>query len=178
MAYLEHMIGRILMLTVAVGAAACGSATAPVSVPGPPGLMLPAGLKEALDNRWPQWEIVPPADAAACGTRFDRPPAAIITTDLNGDATEDFAFQIASPDGRHVVAALARIDQEYDILEVATGTDASAVLGVKRRGRSYRQQAEGVEHFFSLDTLAFGPCNQPETAYLWTGTAFQTTRVY
>jgi len=174
-----RMVGRILILNLAVLVGACAHASDPVAVPGAAGLTLPGGVKEALDARWRGWEIVPPpADTTACAKRFDRPPAAIITTDLNGDATEDFAFQITSPEGRRVVAALGRIDHRYEILEVATGTDASAVLGVKRRGRSYREQAEGVEYFFNLDTLAFGPCAQPETAYPWNGTAFEAVHVF
>jgi len=173
------MLGRILIVSLVVAVAACTRAASPVSVPGAPGLMLPAGVKHALDARWDRWEIVPPAaDASACATRSDRPPAPIFTVDLNGDSTEDFVFQITSSDGPRVVAALARIDHEYEIVEVTTVTDAGGVVGVKRRGSSYRQQADGVEHFFNLETITFGPCSQPETAYPWNGTAFKATRVY
>lgn len=166
------------MLGLALAVAGCAGARAPVPVDGAPGVTIPAAVKDALNARWDDWQIVPPAaDAAACASRFDSPPAAVATGDWNGDGTVDVAFQISSPEGRRIVAALQRIDG-YTLTEVSPVKEADGVLGVKRRGKSYRQDDKGIEHFYSLNTLAFGPCNQPETAYFWNGSGFDARQVF
>ena len=170
---------RIPMLALAIAAVGCAGARAPVPVAGAPGVTIPSVVKNALDAQWGGWQIVTPgAEAAPCASRFDRPPVAVATGDWNGDGTDDLAFQIAAPDGRRIVVAFARLDGAYVLREVSAVQDAGGVLGVKRRARSYRQQADGIEFFYSLDTLAFGPCDQPETVYFWNGTAFEGRRVF
>ncbi len=173
------MFVRIGLVGLAIAGAACGGARGPVEIAGTPGVTIPAALKRALDSTWRGWQVVtPPADVSACATRYDQPPAPVTSADFNGDGIGDFALQIATPEGRHVVAGLARIDGEYDVRAISAVDDAAGVLGIKRRGSAYRTQADGLAHFYGLDTLAFGACSQPETAYFWTGTGFEGNRVY
>jgi hypothetical protein len=173
------MLMRIVMLGAAILTAACAGSRGTVAVPGVPGATIPRAVASALSDRWDDWQIVAPgAEAAACASRFSDPPAAVATGDWNGDGTADLAFQITAPDGRRVVAAFARLDGEYVVSEVTPVPDAGGVLGVERRAGSYRHQADGAVYYFSLDTLAFGACNQPEMAYFWTGTAFEGRAVF
>jgi hypothetical protein len=173
------MFVRILMLGATMIAAACGGTRAPVAVPGAPGITIPRNDDDQLDRRWSNWQIVPPAaEAAACTSRFSDPPSAVVTGDWNGDGMIDLAFQVSTPAGRRVVAAFGRLDDEYVLSDVTATPDAAGVLGVERKAGAYRQQPDGATFFYSLDTIAFGACTQPEMAYFWTGTVFEGRAVY
>ena len=173
------MLMRIVMLGAVVLMAACSGGRGAVSVPGVPGVTIPRAVASAVSDRWDDWQIVAPgAEAAQCASRFSDPPSAVATGDWNGDGTTDLAFQIAAPDGRRIVAAFARLDGEYLVFEVTPVPDTGGVLGVERKAGPYRHQADGVVHYYSLDTIAFGACNQPETAYFWNGTTFDGRAVF
>jgi hypothetical protein len=150
-----------------------------VSVPGVPGVTIPRAVASAVSARWDDWQIVAPgAEAAQCASRFSDPPSAVATGDWNGDGTTDLAFQITAPDGQRIVAAFARLDGEYLVFEVTPVPDSGGVLGVERKAGPYRHQADGVVHYYSLDTIAFGACTQPEMAYFWNGTTFDARAVF
>jgi hypothetical protein len=173
------MFVRILMFGATLALASCGAGRGSVEVPGAPGVTIPGRVAARLDARWSGWQIVPPGpEAAACTTRFDEPASAVVTGDWNGDGAPDLAFQIATPDGRRVVAAFQRLDGEYLVEEVTTAPAPGGVLGVERKAGAYRHQADGVEFYYGLDTIAFGACSQPEMAYFWTGTRFEGREVY
>ncbi len=173
------MLMRIVMLGAAVLASACAGSRGAVSLPGVPGVTIPRGVASALSARWDDWQIVAPgAEATQCASRFTEPPSAVATGDWNGDGTADLAFQIATPDGRRVVAAFARLDGEYLVVEVTPVADTGGVLGVERRSGAYRHQSEGLVFYYSLDTIAFGACDQPEMVYFWTGESFDGRAVF
>ncbi len=170
---------RIVMLGAAVLTAACASSRGPVSVPGVPGVTIPRAVARALSDRWDDWRIVAPgADAAQCASRFSDPPAAVASGDWNGDGSADLAFHITSADGPRVVAAFARLDGAYLLAEVAAAPGSGGVLGVKRKAGAYRHEADGLVFYYSLDTIAFGACNQPEMVYFWNGTGFDGRTVF
>ena len=173
------MTVRIVLVVVATILSACGS-RGPVAVPGAPDVMIPAPVAEQLNRRWSGWQIVPaaPADAAACQSRFSEPSGTVVTGDWNGDGTTDLAFQIATSDGRRVIAAFERLDGEYLVADVTEAPATGGVLGVERKASAYRTQPDGVAFYFGLDTIAFGSCAEPERAYFWTGTAFEGRSVY
>ncbi len=173
---------RLLLLSLAIAVAACtGARREAVPVVGAPGVTIPAAVARLLNSSWKGWQIVAPpaAEAAACSSRFDSPPAAVVTGDWNGDAAADLAFEISGLAGRRVVAALARLDGEYQVYEViAVPESGGGVLGIEGQGGRYRGQPGGVDLYYGLDTIAFGPCSQPETAYFWTGSKFEARRVF
>jgi hypothetical protein len=173
------MTVRILLAVVATTLSACGS-RGPVAIPGAPDLMIPGAVAQQLDQRWSGWQVVPaaPAEASACRSRFSEPSSTVVTGDWNGDGTTDLAFQIATSDGRRVVAVFERLDGEYLIAEVTAAPDTSGVLGVERKASAYRTQPDGVTFYYGLDTIAFGACAEPERAYFWTGTTFEGRTVY
>ena len=172
-----HM--RVAILGMAVMMAACGGRQGSVTVPGLPGVAIPRAVAAQLASRFGDWQIVGPGtEAAPCASRFTEPPGPIATGDFNGDGTTDVALQVSAGDGRHVVAAFARLDGEYVLADVTAAPDAGGVLGVERKAGPFRYDADGLIFYYSLDTISFGPCGQPQMAYFWGGTSFQGRPVF
>ncbi len=170
---------RFAILGMAVVMAACGGGRGPVTVPGLTGVAIPRAVAAQLSDRFGTWQIVGPgAEAAQCASRFSDPPGPIASGDFNGDGATDIAFQVAANGARHVVAAFARLDGEYVLAEVTAAPEAGGVLGVERKAAPYRHDADGLVFYYSLDTISFGPCGQPQMAYFWGGTSFQARPVF
>lgn len=139
--------------------------------------MLPEAARETLEKKWKKtWtlaQVDPPA--TACQTAAAAP---IVTADFDGDTLADYALAVQTPDGVKLMALLLRGDQ-YLLFEVdgLGQAQASAFLGVEKRGTKFVNAASSAEDYFSTETLAAHRCGAPSVVYLWTGSGFRRVTI-
>ena len=133
--------------------------------------------RDTLTRRWKTWELAtldPQVQTCAAG-RTEYP--LFVRYDADGDAAEDVAAAVQTPEGTKLVVILNR-SWKIDLHELDNlGTSAAnGFLEVAPRGRRFVNPATRIDDYFSNPTLTATRCGVPVTAYRWTGVGFEKNR--
>jgi len=136
---------------------------------------LPKMAREALEKRWKKTWTPAEIDqqAASCRAAGTVAPK-LVSADVDGDNQADYAMAVKTPAGVQLVALLYR-QSGYQIYELDPlgGAQASAVIGLERRGTRFVNAASSTDDFYSADTVAAYRCGSPTIIYIWTGSGFR-----
>ncbi len=154
-----------------MGAISCGVGTTPKMVSG---VAVPAMAADLISQQWKSWSLATTdPQAIACRTSGDA-PGAMVQGDFDGDGRPDVALAVKTPQGVRLVAVLSRLEDGrlFDVNALGDA-QATAALGVARRGSSYRNPLADLDEYFATDTPTTERCGQPgRTAYFWNGAGF------
>lgn len=144
---------------------------AQVSKPAP--LELSNDAKDALHDKWPEWQIAPVGPETASCAKDDEPASALVQADLNGDTTMDFGAAIHTQAGVRLVVLLYR-PWGYNVFDLdALGEQsASRMLTITRRGTKFTNPLLKFDDYLVNDTLTAVACTGERTFYRWIGTGF------
>jgi hypothetical protein len=137
------------------------------------GSTLPKMAQYALSDHWKSWapaELDPQAVSCAGSSA----PTLTVTADLDGDGQDDVSTAVKTPDGVQLVALLRR-GEEYKVIEIEPfgTTQASASLGLEKRGARFENPVDLTYDFYAANTLATYRCGKPTAAYIWSGLVFK-----
>jgi hypothetical protein len=142
----------------------------PLQVPDDASL-LPDDARDALGDRWPDWELASAVASCEAG-----PLQRVVPFDADGDGRQDVAVAVRAADAVHVAIFLNRpwgyILHDVDALPGATG---ALSLGVAQAGDRFKAQGRTLADFFSNATLVVSTCEGTLTGYLWNGVRFEKT---
>jgi hypothetical protein len=165
----------IAVMGLLVLAAACGDHNPPKTLPATlDAASLPPGATDALNDHWPKkdWSIATiGSQTSSC--LAGKPNATAVSADFDSDGLADLALLVKTPGGVRLVVLLARGDQ-YAVFDVdAMGDqDASAGLGLAKRGTKFAKTTSLATDFYPADTLTTYVCSGPQSSYLWGGLNF------
>ena len=163
-----------LLAAVAV-AAACGRGSA--QIPGASsGLTLTEATRDALDKAFDKWEIAPvDPQSVSCQSQNDgAPPSSFVRGDLNSDGQPDLAVAIKTSTGVRLVAVFERaVDSLVVDVDSLGQTAADGAIGIQARGSTFKNPGDGLDDYFTADTIAVSRCGQPRTLYFWSGLGFR-----
>jgi hypothetical protein len=130
--------------------------------------------QHALDEAFDKWEAGSVDPQAVACRRDAGVPAAQTRGDFNNDGQPDVAMLVKAADGVHLTVIFARVTESVAVDVDRLGTAAAdGWLTVEPRGSGYLNTADGLEDFFSADTIVVSRCGQPRTAYFWSGLDFR-----
>ena len=163
-------LGHSLLVIVLAGACAPLSAQK-VSLPS--GLTLSEATRDALNETFDKWQIAP-IDPQSVACRTDASAQSFVRGDLNSDGQPDLALAVKTADGVHLVAVFERATGGL-VVDVDTlgQSAAEGTLGLEPRGSSFKNPEDGLEDYFTADTLVISRCGQPQTLYFWNGLGFR-----
>jgi hypothetical protein len=155
----------------AIGQAPAPPAAAQSDVPS----MLPKDAREVLEKKWKRWTVAsidPQATSCQSGTAASVP---LVTADFDSDTLPDYALAVQTHEGVKLVALLRRGNDDYLLFELDDlgQSQASAFLGLEKRGTRFVNPSSGFNDFFSAETLAAHRCGSASVVYLWVGTVFR-----
>lgn len=137
-----------------------------------PGASLSKTTRKALDNTFKKWQPANVDPQSAACRREAGPPPALVQADLNGDGQPDVALALKAADGVHLVVVFERLADSIVVDVDRLGQDAAdGYLMIEPRGSSYSK--DGLEDYFTANTLAVYRCGQPRTVYFWSGLGFR-----
>jgi hypothetical protein len=169
-AYRQVVTGMVVM-------AACSTLAWAQTAQPASGVELPKAARKLVDQQWKNWTLVDVAAAgnAACLQGLDGQSPSLVSGDFNGDGAVDYALQVSTSNGVHLVALIQRL-HDYDLHDVATlGASPPSVLRVERRGTPYHTSSSFIARYFGNDTISVTACGGDRTAYFWTGSGFTAT---
>jgi hypothetical protein len=145
-----------------------------VQVPGQPGdLTLTPATRDALDAKFKKWQIAT-VDPQSVACQNNGSAAPFVRGDLNGDGQPDLALAIKTDTGVHLVAIFERSTDSTAVDVDSMGqTAADGGVGIQPRGSSFKNPDDGLEDYFTADTLVVSRCGQPRTLYFWSGLGFR-----
>jgi hypothetical protein len=130
--------------------------------------------RERLTRRWKTWERAPldpeVKNCAAGRTEFPL----FLEFDADGDAANDVAAAVNTPEGTRLVVILNRSWQIelHDLDSMGSGA-ANGFLEIAPRGKRFTNPNTKIDDYFSNPTLTATRCGQPVTAYRWNGVGFE-----
>jgi hypothetical protein len=153
--------------------AACGSASAPVSVPGAAGnLTITRGALEAVEAHWPSVQLGT-SRSATCPSAAGA-PTSLLQGDFDGDGSRDAVLWITTAGTPRLVAVFSRLNGEYLVADLGDQAAASTgLLEIGARGTPYHAASLAIELHYGVDTVVLRECAGAATAYLWTGSTFR-----
>lgn len=154
-------------------AAACGSASAPLTVPGAAGeATITRGALRAVRAQWPNVEIGTPR-SATCPSATGA-PTTLLQGDFDGDGSRDSVLWISTNGAPRLVAVFTRLNDEYVVVDLGDAAAASTgMLEMGARGAPYQAANLAIELHYGVDTVVLRECDGTATAYLWTGSTFR-----
>ncbi len=166
---------RHSFLLAALAAAGCGGGSA--QVPGASsGLTLTEATRDALDRAFDKWEIAPvDPQSVSCQAQNDgASSSSFVRGDLNSDGLPDLALAVKTPQGVRLVAVFERtIDSLVVDVDSLGQTAADGALGIQPRGSTFKNPGDGLDDYFTAETIAVSRCGQPRTLYFWSGLGFR-----
>jgi hypothetical protein len=136
--------------------------------------VLAEDARETLTRRWKTWEratLDPQVKNCAAGrTEFPL----FLEFDADGDAANDVAAAVQTPEGTRLVVILNRSWKiELHDLDALGSSGADGYLEVVPRGRRFTNPNTKIDDYFSNPTLTAIRCGQPVIAYRWNGVGFE-----
>lgn len=161
----------VCLVGVVVGLCLAWPSAAQVSKPGP--LELPDAAKDALHEKWPDWQLAPLDPEADSCAKDDVPSLPLAQADFNGDGIADYGATIRTSAGVRLVVLLYR-PWGYDVSDLDALGDQSAnrMLSVTRRGTKFTNPLLKFDDYLVNDTLTLMACSGERTFYRWIGTGF------
>jgi hypothetical protein len=165
----------IAVMGLLVLAAGCGDHNPPKTLPATiDAASLPPGATDALNDHWPKkdWSIATiGSQTSAC--LAGKPNATAVSADFDSDGLADLALFVKTSSGVRLVVLLARGDHYavYDV-DAAGDQDASAGLGLAKRGTQFAKTTSLATDFYPADTLTTYVCSGAKSSYLWGGLDF------
>lgn len=162
----------VLIAVAGAGAAGCLLGKPPEVVVS--GATVPRAAQVALDERYKTWT---PAEidqqATACQPAGGAAPLAV-TADFDSDAKPDLGMAVKTADGIRLVALMRR-GEEYEVFELEPlgNGQASAYLGLEKRGTRFASPLTSTDDFYAADTLSTYRCGSTAVHYVWTGLGFR-----
>jgi hypothetical protein len=130
--------------------------------------------RETLTKRWKTWELatLDPEVKNCAGGRTELP--LFIQFDADGDAANDVAAAVHTPEGTRLVVILNRSWKiELHDLDSLGSTAANGFIEIAPRGRRFVNPRTKIDDYFSNPTLTATRCGTPTIAYRWNGVGFE-----
>jgi hypothetical protein len=167
-------VGQRLLVSLGLLLAGCG--TRPIVFPGPAGeVNVPSTVLNEVKARWPGASI---AGGPACpGSTGPAMPAAL-HADLNGDLAPDLVLRVEGGGTAHLVAGINRLDAAPLVIDITGNAGLpTSTLTIEPRGTRYMREGSGLDLYFGAETVVLTSCDGARTAYTWTGSGFESTRL-
>jgi hypothetical protein len=149
----------------------CGGASSRAPLEAPGITAPPSALRDFVADRWPRGQI-----AAATAPCVPSATPAFVSGDFNGDGLTDIAARVSTPEGAHLVHAIARLGDFAFYAVPLDGDLATGQLGLRKRGEKYLPES-GVSDYLGADTPTVTPCGQQPTAFFSTGSGIDPRRI-
>jgi hypothetical protein len=169
----EEDVSRSVIASVMLAAFVFGGHAVTAQEAASPAAAVPKAVLKLLDERWKGWRLATVDNVGACAATLNGRSPSFVRADLNGDGTEDVALQIATDDGIRIIAAISRMNDDVELIEVDQVSGAPEVLGFAQRGKKFSPDDLAQFDYFGVDTLTTSRCEKTTTAYFWMGASFR-----